>query len=428
MIDVLIIGGGVSGLEAALTLKQCGRSVLLLEGSGRLGGTVDTRHVGGFRCEVGASTVRSDGAILNARCQEFGLPLKPVGRSASRRKGVLTGSGLLHVAGPGDVLRSALISWRAKTRLIIEPLKRSSTNSDETLHEFLVRRLGQGAGDMLAPLMARGVYAASSKDLAVRTAFPRLWSMDRDKGLLRSLAQQTGAGIASLPEGLGQLSMGYGRALDSEIVRQQPVRNLEYTNETWIAHTDDNAYSARQLVLAVPAQVASDLLVSTDEELSALIGSIRHSEITNVQLGYHGIEAPPGFGFLVHPNAGGETLGCVYASQVSPPCAPSGSALISCMVGPSADPVASARHTLVQALSWSGEPDLVHLTPYPYGIPLYDVQQDRLRQGIEKRLGDVEGLQLAGNYLRGISVESSLQSGRRAAELTLKSSASRQVA
>ena len=197
MIDVLVIGGGVSGLEAALTLKQCGLSVRLLEATERLGGSVDTRRISGFRCEVGASTLRADGAILNERCQEFGIPLKPIGRSASRRKGILTKAGLVHVSGPGDVLRGTLLSWRAKSRLMLEPLKRPSGDSNETLHDFLVRRLGRGAGEMFAPLMARGVYAASSKDLSVRTAFPRLWSMDRAKGLLRSMASQSAAGITS---------------------------------------------------------------------------------------------------------------------------------------------------------------------------------------------------------------------------------------
>ena len=428
MVDVLVIGGGVAGLEAALTLKQAGRSVCVLEGSERLGGAVDTRHISGFRCEVGASTLRSDGVILNERCQEFSIPLTPIGRGASRRKGVLTESGLTHLSGPGDVLRGSLLSWRAKSRLMLEPLKRSSTNSDESLHEFLVRRLGREAGEMLAPLMARGVYAANSKELSARTAFPRLWSMDRNKGLFRSMAKQSRAGIASLPKGLGHLATGYAAALGSKIVCQQRVERLEYTENSWRVQTDNGSYSAEHLVLAVPAQVAGKLLGSVDPILSQLIASIRCSELTNVQLGYHGIEAPPGFGFLVHPRAGGETLGCVYASQVNAKCAPTGSALLSCMVGPSRDPVASARATLTQALDWSGEPDMVHVTPYPDGIPLYDLKQDRLRQEIETQLKGVPYLQLAGNYLRGISVESSLQSGRRAAELTLKSSTARQVA
>ncbi len=121
-------------------------------------------------------------------------------------------------------------------------------------------------------------------------------------------------------------------------------------------------------------------------------------------------------------------LGCVFASQLDPQCSPPNSALFSCMVGPSEDPVASARQTLEQALGLSIEPDMVHLTRYPHGLPIYDGEQDRLRQEIEKRSEDVQGLQLAGNYLRGISVESSLQSGRRAAELILKSHTTRQVA
>src|SRR5690625_3257309 len=42
VIDSIVIGGGFSGVEAALTLHQAGRSVLLLEARDRLGGRAQT--------------------------------------------------------------------------------------------------------------------------------------------------------------------------------------------------------------------------------------------------------------------------------------------------------------------------------------------------------------------------------------------------
>ena len=134
------------------------------------------------------------------------------------------------------------------------------------------------------------------------------------------------------------------------------------------------------------------------------------------------------FRSLVHPSAGGETLGCLFASQINPDAAPRGAALVGCMVGVSSDPVASARATLEQALGWSAEPDMVLQTDYPSGLPLYNPAHDRLRVQLQEQLLELPGLQLAGNYLRGISVESSLESGRLAAEVIMAKQTTRQVA
>ena len=127
MLDALIVGGGVAGLEAALTLKANGLSVRLLEASERVGGAVSTRVRSGFRAELGASTVRADGALLQARCRDFDLPLQRVGAGSSRRKGVLTSAGLTYLAGPGDLMRSRLLGVKGKLRALAEPLQRAGT-------------------------------------------------------------------------------------------------------------------------------------------------------------------------------------------------------------------------------------------------------------------------------------------------------------
>ena len=53
MIDVLIAGGGISGLTAARDLVRAGHRVRLIESRPRLGGVIATEQVEGFTIETG---------------------------------------------------------------------------------------------------------------------------------------------------------------------------------------------------------------------------------------------------------------------------------------------------------------------------------------------------------------------------------------
>ena len=56
MKDIVIIGGGISGLSAAFFLKKKGRDVLLLEKSDHLGGVMWSFEKDGYLLESGPNT------------------------------------------------------------------------------------------------------------------------------------------------------------------------------------------------------------------------------------------------------------------------------------------------------------------------------------------------------------------------------------
>lgn len=72
-IDVAIVGGGLSGLVAARTLVQAGKSVVVLEANNRTGGRILNGTVGGAVCERGAEWVASFQPHIQALLKELGI-------------------------------------------------------------------------------------------------------------------------------------------------------------------------------------------------------------------------------------------------------------------------------------------------------------------------------------------------------------------
>jgi monoamine oxidase len=76
MEKVIIIGGGISGLVAAHSLKKKGLNALLLESSHRLGGRIYTKSINNNDFELGATWVFQD-PVLRELIKELNLVLYP---------------------------------------------------------------------------------------------------------------------------------------------------------------------------------------------------------------------------------------------------------------------------------------------------------------------------------------------------------------
>ncbi len=78
--DVIVIGAGLAGLNAALTLQELGLTPIVLEGKDRVGGRCETAYGVESRPELGASQIGRDYARVIAACERFGLDLIPEDR------------------------------------------------------------------------------------------------------------------------------------------------------------------------------------------------------------------------------------------------------------------------------------------------------------------------------------------------------------
>lgn len=98
-VDVLVLGAGLSGLNAALNLEDIGYKVQILEGSNRIGGRLFTAaesEVPGYP-ELGGSGIGSAYARVLYTAERFGVKLEDSRPRTEPRKGEL----MYHVRGEG---------------------------------------------------------------------------------------------------------------------------------------------------------------------------------------------------------------------------------------------------------------------------------------------------------------------------------------
>jgi monoamine oxidase len=76
--DVLVIGGGIAGLQAARDLSNAGLRVTLIEARDRLGGRIYTRHHANYPVELGAEFMHGSPEVILSLASEAGLRVAPV--------------------------------------------------------------------------------------------------------------------------------------------------------------------------------------------------------------------------------------------------------------------------------------------------------------------------------------------------------------
>ncbi len=364
--DVCVIGGGISGLSAAYALTQRGRQVLLLERNEQVGGVLQTVREEGFTFDCGANTVRVSNEEFERFVQGVGLGSLLIEADASANNRYIMRGGALHPlkAHPIALLRSPLLSWRAKLRLLAEPFVRpvapahtkqsgqgehQHESQDESIAAMLERRVGKEVVQYLVSPMLSGIYGTTPDHLSARTVFPTLWMWEQQYGSLlkgmiaerfkrqRSATAKAGSGsvarVVNFRGGMTTFVQAIAQHLAERVQTGVGVQSLRRTANGWHLGTSFGLIECGSLVLATDAHAAASLLRSASDTTCALCSEAAHhlerveySSLALLHLGYkRAVVRRPldSFGFLVPPNEGEPLLGSLWNSTIFPHTAPS---------------------------------------------------------------------------------------------------------
>lgn len=194
---ISVVGAGISGLATAFAIQQqacqLGLDLTLdiFEKEDCPGGKIRSEKVDGYLCEWGPNGFLDSKPMTLELCREAGLAEQLLrSNDAARKRFIFSGGRLQRVPeSAADFFRSSLVSWPGKLRLAAELLvPRRKDLADETLADFVRRRLGREALDQMVGPMAAGIFAGDPETMSLRSCFPRIHELEQQYGgLIRAL-------------------------------------------------------------------------------------------------------------------------------------------------------------------------------------------------------------------------------------------------
>src|SRR5215475_9294296 len=187
MKPVAVIGAGITGLTAAFYLKRRGVPVTVYEASGRVGGVIQSLRQDGYLAEFGPNTILETSPKIAQLVRDAGLESRRLDPDpkAEARYVVRYRRPITMPGSPLGFLTTKLFTTRAKLAVLREPFVPSrGDGKEESIAEFVVRRLGQEFLDHAIDALVAGVYAGDPHKLSVPQAFPKLANLEARYGSL----------------------------------------------------------------------------------------------------------------------------------------------------------------------------------------------------------------------------------------------------
>jgi oxygen-dependent protoporphyrinogen oxidase len=442
--DVIVVGAGISGLTAAWHLQQAGLSVQVVEAGARAGGVIGTQRRDGCLVEQGPNSALETAPAVAELIHTLGLrsELRYAPESAARRYVVKGGRPVALPGSPAAFITTPLFSWRAKLTLLREPfVPPAPPEAEESIAAFVRRRLGQEFLDLAIDPFVAGIYAGDPEAISVRAAFPRLHALEQRWGSLlrgqflgareRRRLNQPAKHLArsfSFTGGMQALTDRLAArierlALSTRVLAIQPDA-LGFTLQAEQGGTS-MAWSARALLLALPADAAAGLLRPHSPDAAAALDAVVYAPVATVATAYplaQVAHALDGFGCLVPRREGRQMLGVLFSSTLYEGRAPAGTALLTAFIGGQRQPELVSRPEPVigklaaaeqgSLLGTRGAPSMQAVTCWPRAIPQYNLGHLARVQRVDKASQDWPGLFFCANWKGGVAIGDRILQGR----------------
>ena len=448
MFDVVIVGGGITGLAAAWMLEQQGvANYALLEASPEWGGKMASRvlNVDGkaFLVDGGPDTLLTRKAETWQLATALGLEDELVVPAGETRNIYVLDGGVVHALplSSAKFLSTRLLSIRGRLRMLLEPfIPARRDDGDESLLSFASRRLGREAAEkMIGPVLG-GIYNADPANQSVLVSSPLMRQMERDGGSLvmgsfkrAGIRRPLGKDGKPIPrsinfrQGMAQLPHTIAASLQGRLQTNTAVKEIRPLGNAYeLLTATSETIQTRQVILAVLANAAAPMLQGMAPALAAQLGQIPHKNIGTATLIYKQADLPAKpaiFGLMIPRREQRDIDAVVLTSAKLPSRGHAGYAMVRVFFGgakptllhlPEADLLAALRAELAALMGITAAPLAHTVFSWQAGFPQANVGHLQHVAQIEQNLP--AGLWLAGSSYRGIAVPDCIKQGCDAAK------------
>ena len=439
--EVLIIGGGISGLSTAWWLAQQGIPVEVWEKAPRLGGKICTNNCSGYITEQAASLLLNFRPEIDRCIEAAGLTASKQTRGKDLSRYVVHQGKLTEMPMQlGRLALSPLWSRQAKLHLLAEILVPRSSHSHESVSQFINRRLGSEVLESAIDPFIAGTLASDPNHADARSVLPRLTELEQRYGsittgmLINRVIKRRRVNtseIFSFNQGMGELINALSNHPLITLKTDCTVDEMQFQNGCWQIQANHGTQQrhTRHLVISTPANHTADLLFPVDSALSSLVGDIQYASLSVVHLGFDRdqIQHPlNGSGFLTARQEKLSFNGNLWMSSLFSDRAPSGKVLLTSYVGGARHPercdwsddqqISTITSDLKKLIGLRGAPEFIRIDRHHQALPLYYGDYQKRLSAITEQLEHWPGLHLVANYRGGVSVRERIYQGMNTAQ------------
>jgi len=445
MPEIIIIGGGITGLSATWEAQQDGIPYALLEKDSRWGGKVHTEIV-----DLPEGQVIIDGgpeSFITRKPEawdlagELGIRDQVIDPGGETRHMFILDSGTpVEVPlAPVKFATSRLMSGRGKLRMMLEPFQSAkSDDADESLADFVTRRLGREALDQFIGPILGGIYNTNPDTQSILVSSPIMREMEAEYGGLvkavigkmrkarknKSANDEKPPRFGAFSHGLQELTDELANQLTGDLRLSVDITKIEKDDGYRVTLENGEILSSKALIFATPANVTAKLLAGVADKASTKLATIGHQNIGTVTLIYRAEDAKTATRIhgLMIPRREKRAIDAVtFTSLKMPSRSPAAYSMIRVFFGggkpevaemSDADLLETVRDELAATIGITAEP--IQIVPFRWlkSFPQANVGHLELVDDIEKTLP--KGIYLAGSSYRGIGVPDCIQQGRQA--------------
>ncbi len=467
---VVVIGGGIAGLAAALYLRDEPVRVTVLEGSPRLGGKLSASDVAGVSMDEGAEALlarRPEGLAL-IEATGLAADLVPAGvtssaiytggamRSLPRRQFMGVPADIDELAATGVISAEGVARARAESA-------RPAGEADASVTQYIGARLGVEVVDRLVDPLLGGVYAGRSEDLSFRATLAPLAAASQTHPKLTEAAaallppapapastptpaspadnsKKPAPIFVTLTTGLGALPEAVAKASGADVRVNAMVRELTRTTSGWrltIGSAADPEYlDADAVILATPAAPTARLLTTAAADAAAQLAQIPYASMAIITLAFRAGDFPAQqrSGYLVPAVDGRAVKAATFSTIKWPHLAQAADQknpvhIVRCSVGRSGDVAvlqrddaelaALAAAELADSIGVTAQPVARRVTRWGGGLPQYNVGHLGRVARIRAAVAAQPGLAVAGAAYDGVGIPACVATARAAADQVL---------